>query len=251
MEYFNGFTWALPKAFSDAIANCRFEEGDIIYDSKSAYQEWEKAVETTKYCIKIKYPKRTSRSLINEHSSVQLENWNSNVRFELMNIKEKKKKLIETTQGALFSLLWKGDFHYIELENSLVEPPLFLKDIKKNHNSILKEAIPKCKKLASGRIFFIMPYDPTNDVSMKKHQDLNEALFRMQKLKLIQLSLEESGLIKWEQVFPVITIDLFIFEDDNIEEIELIIKNLFYKPTTTSKRQAFKLSTHGILEKGY
>lgn len=44
MEFFSGFKWAVPGAFSDAVALCRFEEGDTLYDTKNAYNDdWEKA----------------------------------------------------------------------------------------------------------------------------------------------------------------------------------------------------------------
>lgn len=36
-ESFDGVTWAVPKAFSDAVTACKFEEGDILHDSRKAY----------------------------------------------------------------------------------------------------------------------------------------------------------------------------------------------------------------------
>lgn len=256
MDFFPGFKWAIPKAFSDAISNCRFEEGDIIYDSEFAYNEWKDSLLKTNYYVKIKYPKRTTRSLIPENSSVQKANWNSTIRFELMNFHEKKKKIIETTQGALFSVLWKGDFSYLDFDNSNIKPallPFFLKNLivkGEKGKSMLEEAIPKCRELASGKTFFIIPYDPTNDVSLKKHQDLREALSKGPNFKIIHLPPKESGLKSWEQVFPVITINLFIFEKSTYEEIEHVIKDTFYKPTANSRKQAFNLDRHGILQKG-
>ena len=34
IEFLRGFKWAVPTAFSSAISQCQFEEGDIFYDSK-------------------------------------------------------------------------------------------------------------------------------------------------------------------------------------------------------------------------
>jgi len=40
-DYFDGFSWALPNAFADALALCRFEQGDMLYDTRRAYEgEW-------------------------------------------------------------------------------------------------------------------------------------------------------------------------------------------------------------------
>ena len=37
-NFLDGFLWAVPTAFSDPLAACRFEQGDILYDTKKAYE---------------------------------------------------------------------------------------------------------------------------------------------------------------------------------------------------------------------
>ena len=64
MDYFSGFAWAVPKAFSDAIALCRFEEGDVLYDTKSAYEkEWDDAKSNIKYFLQVRYPGRARTAI--------------------------------------------------------------------------------------------------------------------------------------------------------------------------------------------
>ena len=31
MEFYGGFSWAVPKAFKDAVASCLFWEGDMLF----------------------------------------------------------------------------------------------------------------------------------------------------------------------------------------------------------------------------
>jgi hypothetical protein len=38
MDFFPKFKWAVPHAFGDALAACRFEQGDILYDTLMAYE---------------------------------------------------------------------------------------------------------------------------------------------------------------------------------------------------------------------
>ena len=39
MEFIEQFAWALPKAFRDAVATCSFQEGDMLYSSRRAYDD--------------------------------------------------------------------------------------------------------------------------------------------------------------------------------------------------------------------
>ncbi len=56
MNFFSNFTWAVPKAFSDAVASCRFEEGDMLYDTPKAYEvDWEDAIKCTTHFLQVKF----------------------------------------------------------------------------------------------------------------------------------------------------------------------------------------------------
>ena len=39
MKYLEQFTWPVPKGFSDAVATCKFEQGDLLYNTCRAYEE--------------------------------------------------------------------------------------------------------------------------------------------------------------------------------------------------------------------
>ena len=252
MDFFQGFSWAIPKAFSDAIAHCRFEEGDVIYDSQSAYQKWGKALESIKYCIKVKYPRRSTSITIKEKTPMPLAlakaNWNSEVKIELIDFSnETSPKLITTTQGRLFSLLWKGKFEILDANKQNPPPPLFLNDIKKKNNKILREALPSCNKIALNNSFFVLAYDPTNEVSRKKHLEILDALNREYGCKFYQLDPRKSGFEHWDNVFPVISINLYVIEKGGYEQIERSLKKVLYKPSKETKKDRFRLSVHGIL----
>jgi len=245
MEFFNGFSWAVPKVFSDAIANCKFEEGDILYNSQSAYKEWEKALESIRYCIKVKFPRRTLRVTKGKSETVPLANWNSEVKIELKKFfDESPIQLIKTTQGRLFSVLWKGDLEILNEDKPDPSPPLFLKNIKKQ----LKETVSECEKIANKRPYFIMAHDPTNEVSLQKHLRIFPALSNNFGCELFQLTPEDSGFKSWEKIFPVICINLYIIDKGGYNDILKTLKKVLYNPSKGTTKDSFRLSTHGILK---
>ena len=112
MEFIPGFKWALPKAFSDAVFGCRFEEGDMLYQTSSAYKtDWSK--KELDYFIQVAFPSRGGSKTTGE-AAVFEKNWNSEVRLDVYKNHEKISiGQIRTTQGRLYSTLWKGDIDLI------------------------------------------------------------------------------------------------------------------------------------------
>jgi len=244
MEFFEGFSWEVPKIFSGAIANCKFEEGDIIYDSQAAYQEWGQALGFVKYCIKVKSPRRTLKITKGESATVASANWNSEVVIDVKKFfDETPSQVIKTTQGRLFSLLWKGDLEIFNKDRPDPSPPLFLKDVKKR----LKETVSECKKIAGDRPYFIMAYDPTNDVSFHHNLNVLSALKNDFGCKLSQLTPRESGFKEWEKFFPVISTNLYVLDKGEYDAIFKTLKQILYKPLKGAKKDMFRLSAHGIL----
>ena len=84
-QFFPGFSWALPAAFSDAASACKFEEGDVLYSTESAYKDdWNP--ESQEFdCYQVKYPKRTRTSASDSDSGVFASNWQSELRETVLN----------------------------------------------------------------------------------------------------------------------------------------------------------------------
>ena len=240
MEYFTEFSWAVPKIFSGAIANCKFEEGDILYDSQAAYQKWGKALESIGYCIKVKSPRRTVRITKGKSATVASANWNSEVVIDFKKFfDDTPSQIIKTTQGRLFSLLWKGDLEIFN-ENKLdPPPPLFLKDVRKR----LKETVSECERIAGNRPYFIMAYDPTNDVSLQNHLKILSALEKDFGCKLSQLTPKDSGFKEWVKISPVIYTNLYVLDNGGYDDILRTLKKVLYK----GKKDKFRILTYGIL----
>ena len=239
-EFFGGFTWAVPMAFSDAVTACRFEEGDLLYDSQKAYSgEWGEAVKHIRHSLQVHSPSRGSTA----SGSVFGKNWDAEVVFKLQDVAgDEPSRFIETTQGKLFMALWHGDLTIFDSDLN-PEMPLRLKEVSKT----LKYAIPAADSLSEGKPTFIMARDAANSPSKLKHMKVSATLRSHFKAKTNTLSPREAGLHAWEKIAPTIDIVFYVTESGSHSEIYDAIKAQLYAPAKNAKKDMFRLSTHGLL----
>jgi len=243
MEFFSNFTWAVPYAFSDAVGLCRFEKGDKLYDTTKAYNgEWSNAFKYINYSLYVQYPIRTTFEKKEGTGSVFEKNWNLEVQIDLY---KKQKKIgigIKTTQGRLYTALWKGDLTILEKNNS-AEPliPINARQVTKQ----LKEVESKALKFSDGLPVFTMVYDHSNQVSKEKYLKIYTKLSKYVSKKLLLLEPKEAGLNDWENIAPTIKIAFFPVKDINCEQLESIIKKAVYIPLENTKVDMFKITSHG------
>jgi hypothetical protein len=242
MEFFSNFKWAVPAAFSDAVSLCCFEEGDTFYDSRTAYEkDWPIARREIEYSIQVRFPARATSHVTQEGESVFDSNWGSIVKVDLYE-KLNKIKSITTTQGKLYSVLWKGD---VQLLDSLRSPakPIKLKKIM----SKLDEIKPHLSNYSKGYRLFILPRDSSTTLSKKKFSKVYSSLSNHLYSEPELLSPKEAGFEKWEQFAP--TIDLAVFRLTSLNENELLelVKSAVYVPSRSAKKSMFRLASHGMI----
>ncbi len=246
MDFFPGFKWAVPTAFADAVFQCRFEEGDVLYDSKEAYGEWGKSKEQITNSIQIRYPSKVVGSLSSNEKNVLKRNWNTEVRLDLYeNLTKVGQGLIHTTQGRLFTLLWKGDLSALDTNTMNPAPPMIAMQVKKELKKKFVDIQPKTIEIADGSLIFVMVYDAASPLLKGKYDDLLQQL----RCKPVRLPPKEAGLKNWREISP--TIEILFFKSANLSEpdFEDKLKQALYKPSLNKKtdKENFKISGHGIL----
>ena len=92
-----------------------------------------------------------------------------------------------------------------------------------------------------------MAFDPTNEVSLKKHLNVFSALKKGFGCELYQLTPKAVGFKKWEEICPVIYINVYVIDKGECEDISRTLKKILYNPAKGAKTDQFRLSTHGIL----
>ncbi len=241
-KFFSSFNWAVPFAFSDAINLCRFEEGDTLYDTPLAYDEcWDAACDEIGYALQVRHPARSS-SASKGAGGVFEKNWSSKVRVDLYK-NLKKVDSITSTQGRLFSALWRGDLGFLEAS---INPslPIRLKQIM----PMLKKSPKDLTKHANGYLTFVLPRDISNPVSKLKYQKINSALAPyLQSKEPIILLPKDAGLPNYEAISPTIDIALFPVKLNSKAELPELIKSAVYVPSLNAKKSIFKVARHGVI----
>lgn len=249
-EYFGQFKWALPLAFSDPLSKCRFERGDMLYDSKKAYQlSWGEAIKNIRYSIQVKFPSTVeSSSQVENFDLVFKNNWNSEIEFELVNYENETKKTIRTTQGNLYSFLWTGKIKFIEDTSLIPTIPKLLKDVMKELKSSEADIV---KTISHNRNhIFYFPFDLTNSLSkykvtkIKNVFDDKSILISYEYYEKYPKEIFESS----DEYLPTLKYAIFKISGD-IDEINLALKEALYVPSKKKKSQKemFRLKTHGNL----
>jgi hypothetical protein len=249
-EYFDGISWAVPVAFAEPLAACRFEQGDILYDTRQAYDgTWGEALPHIKHSIQVKLPMRgTGTKSEKEEESVFTDNWNMTVVFTLTDCKAKKTKEITTTQGRLYSLLWKGDLGSIDANSST--PPLptlameILRDLPNAEGHIKKNAA----EVSQSRVVFLMPFDRTRQLLRIKFRKVEEVLARF-KTHTCSISPAKAGLQTATDFAPTVSIACFAVQDGSVGDVEKALKQALYTPSKDKKtdKELFRVSAHGHL----
>ena len=244
MKFFSNFAWAVPLAFTDALATCRFEEGDVLYDTPKAYRDdWSEAVKHISLSLQVRYPARATGVEKEEERSIIEKNWNSEIHFDLYDHQEKKKTAIQTTQGRLYTVLWKGDISLFNRDSNDPPIPRGFKEVTKRLPEVKEKAI-------SYKLFgpvFVMARDLSNRTSVQKYEKINQELLKYLSDKVRILEPKRAGLNNWEVLAP--TIDIAFFPTSNIEheELEALVKKVFYMPTKGAKRDGYRLNNHGAI----
>lgn len=248
INFLEGFAWAVPYAFVDALAACQFEEGDTFYNTESAYTPQKTSANLIDYCIQVTFPAR-KRGAGKTGGSIFKKGWSSTVEFELIDYKKgERKKTLSSTQGKLFSLLWKGNLTIIDSNAPPPPVPLVLSDVKKR----VKELRAVIDKVRGENPAFVIAHDETNAITRQKKETILNVLIETFGFENVKphttLALETMWNDK-EEILPTIRFQSFIISSKNIEKIELALQNALYNPSEQKKfdRDSFRLSSHGFL----
>lgn len=246
MEFFKGFQWALPMAFADSLARAWFVEGDVLYDSVVAYNSsWPAALKTVEYTIQVRSPARSSEVNNQAVREVFARNWHSEVRLDLyLHMARFGDGQVRTTQGRLYTSLWKGKIDTL-FEDKSAHPPLpttaqqLFRDLEKA--SGLRAHVPP------GQATFVMVRDISNSVSRNKFQKVQAKLRPYMPREPLILSPADANFPEAQEIAP--TVDIAVFSTTGVElsELEDLVKQAVYVPAKEAKKDMFRLSAHGIV----
>jgi hypothetical protein len=240
MEFFHGFKWAVPTAFSDAVGLCRFEEGDLLYDSPDAYtKDWPYFQNLTGKAIQVRGPAR-SRSRTTDTGGVFETNWYGEVIVDLF---EPDKLPIRSTQGRLYTALWRGNMDFLRADAPHPEIPITVASFGRKLRDI-SEHIPNT---SDHGLTFVMARDKSNAVSRDKFLKIRDAFRGGLASEPVIQSPADLKVPEAEKFSP--TVEIVLFRTSNLTrvEIEALVKMAVYKQAKGASRDMFRLSAHGAI----
>jgi len=245
MEFFKGFSWALPTAFSDAISACRFVDGDMLYDTRKAYQQnWDLAKEHVLYSLQVMGPDGSQSAGAAGKGSIFKKNWNSEVRLDLYRNHEKVNVgQTHTTQGRLFTALWRGDLTVLDESTEAPALPILVGDVTRQ----LRDARAAAIKIAKAGPVFVMARDRTNFTSRLKYRKILAKVRKYMDDDVVLRTPKSTGLVDHDRMLP--TIDILFFPTVNLKHDELhdLVKSAVYAPAKDAKTDKFNILKHGVI----
>jgi hypothetical protein len=245
--FFPNFTWAITRAFADPLSTCRFEQGDTLYDNEAAYQQpWSKTIKTAGRAIQVLSPSRgVSSKSPGQDDSAFADNWQQEVIFDLHQLKTGSSETITTTQGRLYTLLWRGDTKILDEATDAPSVP--------QQASALKKLLPEAVKLFQTELMpdpnlirFLLPCDLAAGLYYDKYLNVKK---KLDSEFSTTVQLEPAGSLGGQQGFlPTVHVAAFTLQGATAEQVESALQDVLYKPSAGRKGVArFRLKTHGLL----
>jgi hypothetical protein len=256
MEMYPRFAWAVPRAFGAAISACRFEQGDVLYSDAAAYDDEKCGEARSGAHIQILDPPRSARATTGEGEGQRFfVNWESPVQFEWMDYSTGHGEVRDSTQGRVFTCLWRGEGDALDPSQESVEParPFLLRDL----HSRIEQSVPAleslfraAKKSKSGKsTLFAMATDHASDASRVKSEAVVVALRSRFDLTWQDLSPADAGIPDGDCFHPSLFVRGLSIETGDSEAVQAVLKDLLYggSKDPTSEDARFQLARHGVM----
>jgi hypothetical protein len=250
IELFPEFAWAVPKAFSVPLRDCRFEQGDRVYNTPHAYQgSWNDALSHLEYSIEVLSPPRGQgiQKSDKDSASTFASNWSAPVELILTIHKREISKRLNTTQGRLYSMLWHGDLTMLDAP---AEPAMPFKSLVVDGLAD-RETSHFRKKAPAERAFslFLTPFDETNDIFTSKANLIRQVLSETSSFEFHK---ERPHVVygnERSQFAPTLYIGCYVIDSTDTERLEAAFKKALYVPVKNkvTDRENWNLQKHGTL----
>lgn len=240
-----GFVWAVPVAFAPAVAGYRFEQGDVLHRDRRAYASFVDGVGDGLTAVQLRQPPRSARVVPGEfEGDRRLANWQSEVELELVDLATGAIEACRTTQGRLFTALWKGGD---ALMRGAGEDPPLPRSARELAQALrdgeLALAFPPTRRKGA-RFAFVV--DLSSDASIAKARLVADAITALGRVERIDLDPEAAGARDADRFHPTLIVRVLFVEGAATEAVESALKRVLYGGRSEGER--FAVSRHGLLE---
>ncbi len=176
MDFFDGFVWAVPAAFADPLEKCRFERGDVFHDDPAACDgPWSAARAAKHRTLQVRLPEQGEVGrAARDADSIFADNWRRSAEVLLFAPGETEPREIPTTQGRLYTCLWRGDDAVLDLSTPEPPVPLAARDLRDDLDTAAARLAAAAD--ATDGCLFVTLFDHAASLSRKKDHEIRAAL---------------------------------------------------------------------------
>ena len=259
LEFFEGFSWAVPKAFAGALAAFRFEQGDVLHPSGVAYEALSDASPAAGAAIQVLQPPRSARALpADGESDRRAASWRSDVELEWVDLEAGTSRALTTSQGRLLMLLWTGDRSWLDPERESPPVPESARALAQ-HLDDARVAFDGLGGWAAG-VRFLFVVDLASDASRSKARDVEEALSGLGAIRRVDLSPEAAGVERAASFHPALVLRAIGVTGSSAELATAALRGVLYgggqaeapvaaeNEGEAERPDRFSVGRHGLLE---
>ena len=253
LNFFEGFAWPVPRAFTSAVTAFRFESGDVLYSDASSYLK--RPRKPKKGLRAIQVLERLANSAGSSSASEgepRRANWESRIRVSVLDLASGKSTEVELTQGELFVLLWRGD-EAVLLAGSGEVPAMprtareLGQSLEAARDAILLRSKPARKSRRGSRFLFVV--DESSDASRAKALTIEEGLRTLGATERLDLTPAEVGVSNAAEYHPAVRIRCLTIEEKDPAAVgEILRSRLYGGGGAADAGDRFSVARHGLLE---
>ena len=246
LEFFENFCWAVPRALSSAVASCRFEQGDVLYSERSGYESWPDGSRDLRYQLQVLDPPKTARVLASEQEGSRFStNWASRIEFELTDRVRGESSRSISTQGRVFSCLWRGDPEWLSEDSPAPQAPLGQRELHGRLEQVQGFVEARMARIGTQPLcIYLSAVDESNDAARLKAQAVESCLSdAFSNLICDSLAPAEAGLDPDCDLHPALSLRALAVPTADRVAVENRLRGALYAGTGTR----FSLARHGLL----
>jgi hypothetical protein len=259
-SFFAGFVWPVPRAFEAAIAQPRFEQGDVLYRDERGYGPLEGPVPAGLVAIQVLHPPRSARAGggVDAEGDRRPTAWDSEVTVEQIDLASGTSEVSVLTQGRLFTAFWKGDDEWLDPDSAPPPAPRTARELQ-GLLSTLGEALADRRFPGPRRkgCRFLFVVDESNSASRSKAQLIESALRAKGKVERLDLIPAEAGIEEAETYHPALSIRGLFVPGRSEAQVHAALREVLYgggegrreeREDAEPSSDRFSLARHGLLE---
>lgn len=241
-----GFRWAVTEAFAPAVAAYRFEQGDVVYRDRRGQGALASPLPDDLTAIQLLAPPRSTRVVPGDFEGDRRQaNWQSEVELALVDLARARSESLATTQGRLFTALWKDDLRMLRGEGD--DPPL-PRSARELFALLRDGALAVAPQHRGGRgVRFLFVVDRSSDAARAKAGSIVDALHPLGRIETRDLDPIEAGAPEGDRFHPTLVVRELVLRDVAIAAVEDALRRALYAGSGEAER--FAVARHGVLER--